>query len=467
MIPAPSQNGPAALQRPGPGTEERSFDADPTLRDEAGEMSSHVPIEGHPGFYRRNGRVCFRFRDRRGRQRWDSAQTIKEALRKKVQRQLEVERGEHQAGSRKRFDDYALLWIDTYAGRTARGISETTRDDYRRRLEKEAIPYFGKMRLSEIEPRDLKEYARSLEAEGKAPNTVRLAVAPVRALLATAVEEGLLRANPAAGLRIAQRRPETEEVEQAKAMTEDELSALLTEVGKRAQRWWLFFAFLAWSGLRIGEAIELRWKDVDLGQRIVHVRRRFFDNRIGPPKTKYGNRRLRLTPELARALWRVRGSASDEDLVFVNGSGGRIHASDLMRRVLKPAAVEAGLGAWAREGRKLRAESWVGFHSFRHTCATLLFRNGWNAVQVQRWLGHHKPSFTLDTYVHLLDEDVPEPSFFDRLATTPCDTLATQAARDQPRPDAEAGDEAKRFPPPNRVLPPTEPRSAEASGTNF
>jgi hypothetical protein len=37
-------------------------------------------------------------------------------------------------------------------------------------------------------------------------------------------------------------------------------------------------------------------------------------------------------------------------------------------------------------------------------------------VQVQRWLGHHKPSFTLDTYVHLLDEDVPEPVFFDVLA---------------------------------------------------
>jgi hypothetical protein len=46
----------------------------------------------------------------------------------------------------------------------------------------------------------------------------------------------------------------------------------------------------------------------------------------------------------------------------------------------------------------------------------VLFRQGWNAVRVQRWLGHHKPSFTLDTYVHLLPEDVPEPTFFDALA---------------------------------------------------
>jgi Phage integrase family len=81
-----------------------------------------------------------------------------------------------------------------------------------------------------------------------------------------------------------------------------------------------------------------------------------------------------------------------------------------MTRVLKPAAVEAGPGEWVPDERgRLRAESWVGFHTFRHTCATSLFRAGWNAVQVQRWLGHHKPSFTIDTYVHLLEQDIPEP----------------------------------------------------------
>ena len=69
----------------------------------------------------------------------------------------------------------------------------------------------------------------------------------------------------------------------------------------------------------------------------------------------------------------------------------------------------AGLGEWIETPMGKRAESWVGFHTFRHTCATMLFRSGWNAVHVQRFLGHHKPSFTLDTYVHLLDADLPEP----------------------------------------------------------
>jgi hypothetical protein len=77
--------------------------------------------------------------------------------------------------------------------------------------------------------------------------------------------------------------------------------------------------------------------------------------------------------------------------------GHRIDQSNLMSRVLKPAAIATGIG------------DWPGFHTFRHTSATRLFRDGWNAVQVQRRLGHHKPSFTIDVYVHLLESDEPEP----------------------------------------------------------
>jgi integrase len=66
---------------------------------------------------------------------------------------------------------------------------------------------------------------------------------------------------------------------------------------------------------------------------------------------------------------------------------------NLRRRTLKPAAEEAGV-------------PWVGFHSFRHTTASMLISEGRNIVQVSRWLGHHSPSFTLDVYAHLMDEGV-------------------------------------------------------------
>ena len=84
-----------------------------------------------------------------------------------------------------------------------------------------------------------------------------------------------------------------------------------------------------------------------------------------------------------------------------------------MARVLKPAAVRAGLGECVHvKGRKV-ARSWVGFHTFCHTCASVLFRNGVSIKAVQLWLGHHSPAFTLATYVHLLPDDLPQPEFLD------------------------------------------------------
>jgi hypothetical protein len=56
---------------------------------------------------------------------------------------------------------------------------------------------------------------------------------------------------------------------------------------------------------------------------------------------------------------------------------------------------------------------WVSFHTFRHTCASLLFAEGKNVKQVQEWLGHADPGFTLRTYGHLLDEGLGDADFLD------------------------------------------------------
>ena len=136
--------------------------------------------------------------------------------------------------------------------------------------------------LAEIEPRDVKAFAVGLADRGLAPNTVRLAVAPLRALLATAVEEGLIRHNPAIGLRLPTRRADVDErgaaEEQVKALTEDELRALLAAV---RDDWRPFVAFVAATGLRISEAIAVRWGDVDLGARRLTVRRRLEERPDG------------------------------------------------------------------------------------------------------------------------------------------------------------------------------------------
>lgn len=137
--------------------------------------------------------------------------------------------------------------------------------------------------------------------------------------------------------------------------------------------------------------------------------------RLSTPKSRYGRREIPLSPRMARALRELRGGRGDDEFVFTSGRGKLIERSNLMARVLKPPAGRAGLEHRVVSDGGRSARTWVGFHTLRHTCATSLFRGGANAKQVQMWLGHHSPAFTLATYVHLLPDDLPDPAFLDRL----------------------------------------------------
>jgi integrase len=135
---------------------------------------------------------------------------------------------------------------------------------------------------------------------------------------------------------------------------------------------------------------------------------------------------VRLSPGMARDLeerWLFVEDA--ETLVFPSDAGTVINSSNLMRRTLKPAGRRAGV-------------PWAGFHTFRHTCATMLFRAGENAVAVQKQMGHHSPAFTLATYVHFLDDDLPSVDFLDGVtaggneeATRPTETLFRAGGDDE------------------------------------
>jgi integrase len=380
-----------------------------------------------PGIYKRGSRFVVMYRDGFGRQHKRSGgATIKEAKDIKARLRADVSRGEDTEVTRDTFAVYATRWIEHYAGRTSKGVRDETRADYKRVLERDAVPFLGHLRVAQIRQTHLNELAAHVAARGVTAATVRASLAPVKALLAEALAAGDIRVNPAAGWRARYTQTadvvETSNTDDVKALSEEQLSALLAEV---PEDWRLFYAFLLQTGLRISEAIELRWRDVDFGAVRFTVTRRFYRGKVAPPKSKYGRRAIRLTPALAKALWPLQGGP--DDLVFTSSNGKRVDQSNVMSRVLKPAAVRAGVGELVKDEKgKLRAETWVGHHTFRHTCATMLFRYGWNAKQVQVWLGHHSPAFTLQTYIHLLPDDLPEPpAAFETL--TGGNTGATQA----------------------------------------
>jgi integrase len=389
-----------------------------------------------PGIYKRGGRYVAVYRDGVGAQHRESARTYDEARELKRKRDGQAAAGE-QAGAR--LADYALEWIDRYQGRGGQGFRESTRDSYRADLTRYVLPFLdpqGRRRVVQITPRDVarligwlcdeqaqgergaEERRQQLTAAGKlegaaavkaqpvylADQTVRRIVAPLRSCLRDAMREGLISHNPTQGLALPARdaiRAVDQGVDDEpdrRALTRPELASLLGIVPDRHRT---LVRLLASCGLRISEGLALQWRNVRLdGSRpCVQVRRAYVKGRYGPPKSRYGRREVPLDHVLVRELRQARAESDwpgDDDLVFCSPDGRPLHDRNLSTRMLKPAAEEAGV-------------PWMGWHTLRHTCASLLFERGANAVQVQRWLGHHSPAFTLATYVHLLADDLGEP----------------------------------------------------------
>jgi integrase len=358
----------------------------------------------HPGIYKRGSRYMIVYRAN-GKQRYESFRTLDDARRAKAARTTDIERGEFEERSRVTLHEFSLEWVERYQGRGRRGFREGTREDYRRQLKQYVLKHFSqRTRLTDVTPSKVAGFIAWLcdeQAQGRVLSdaTVRNIMAPLRACLTTAVREGLIRSNPARDVDLPHRpTAESAEEDEARAMSTAELSTLL---GLVPEQWRLFFWFLAATGLRISEAIALQWRHLQLDGSTPHVkvRRAFVKGRMGPPKSRHGRRAVPLDHALVVAFRERRRETEwggEEDPVFAAGNGSPLMPSNVFRRVLQPAREEACL-------------PWVGFHAFRHTCASMLFAQDRNVVQVQRWLGHHSAAFTLATYVHLLDGDIGQP----------------------------------------------------------
>ncbi len=415
-----------------------------------------------PGIYRRGERYAYEWTDAQGNRRRGSARTIEEARVAKSDRELEARHGEGPDDGRQTLAEYAREWVERYHGRGRRGFRENTRGEYRRDLDRYVVAYFGeRVRVAEITPRHVAKFiawlcdddaqakrhaaeAASRKAAGlpalRAPAlpladaSVRRILCPLRACLATAVHEGLIRSNPCAGAALPARTTdyEADDGDEIRALTSEQLATFLAIVDARHR---LLFRLLASTGLRISEALALQWRHLQLDGDRPHlkVRRAIVKGVMGPPKSKHGRREVPLSADLVTAL-RAHRTASEwpgaTDLVFTAIGGGVVDQSNLRRRALVPAAQEAGV-------------SWIGFHTFRHTCASMLFDRGRNAKQVQRWLGHHSPAYTLATYVHLLDDELGDPLelpigsehvFADPARTIEKDAAATRRTSHPPRP---------------------------------
>src|SRR3954447_19676910 len=202
-----------------------------------------------PGIYKRGDGYVVRVKDKRGHSLKRSAPTERAAKLLKAKLEADIARGDYKPQSGVTFTEYADTWLATYSGRTSKGIRPATIAGYKAMLDTHARPFLGKMRLAEIEPADIRAYAQHLAKRGLARNTIRLALSPVKLILATAVEDGLIRSNVAAGVRFVAEKYEHDRPADEKALKPEQAAGLVADMPERHR---LLVEFLLQTGLRIG-----------------------------------------------------------------------------------------------------------------------------------------------------------------------------------------------------------------------
>lgn len=282
-------------------------------------------------------------------------------------------------------------WLDRGAG----GWSPNTRYVYRSRAKANIVPQIGALRVQELTKARLQHWLDRLVAVGVAPGTLHLACVVLKAALDDAVDLGVIASNPAAGLR----RPSLPRA-RAATWTEAEQRRVLAHVA--GDRFWRpFFAVALATGVRPGELRALQWRDLDLADGVIRVRRTITRDDaarevIGETTKGKRERAVAIPAEVVDELraWRVAQTErrlaaaawTERDLVFDGGRGGVLPARRWSEKLAEVAA--------ACDVPRLTR------HQLRHTHATLALAIGEHPVVVADRLGHASVKTTLDTYQH-------------------------------------------------------------------
>jgi integrase len=236
-------------------------------------------------------------------------------------------------------------------------------------------------------------------SEGKPldPRTVGTILIPLRALLASAVDDGILPSNPAARIGRFVTNREGTPTERLDPFTAEEVRHLLATCQAHFPEGSPLLLTLARTGIRIGEAAGLAWEDVDLSRGFVWVRRGYSKGRMSTPKTGKG-RCVDMSRQLQAVLAEYRGVKTIEATVqgntptpwvFGGPDGNPPDYETFTRKVWKPLLALAGLRH-------------RGPHQLRHTWVSLLLMQGESPAYVSKQAGHASIKMTVDMYGHLI-----------------------------------------------------------------
>ena len=280
-------------------------------------------------------------------------------------------------------------------------VGAKTLERYRQILKLYVVPHIGAVRVQKLRPVHLNElYAKLLrtgghEARPLSARTVGHVHRVIHRALGHAAMWGVVTQNVASVVGPPPV-PETE----ITILSEDQIGATLRFLEGRTLR--PIVAFLIGTGARRGEALALRWKDVDFEKRIVRIERSLEQTKGGlrfkSPKTKHGRRNVAISPWLVAELRTHRtrqqerrlslgmGRAPEDSLVFARWDGSTRAPHWLTQKF-----------ALAMDALKIDCT----LHGLRHTHVSHLVASGLDVLTISRRIGHASPTITLSVYGHL------------------------------------------------------------------
>ncbi|MGC4933855.1 site-specific integrase [Gordonia sp. DT30] len=277
--------------------------------------------------------------------------------------------------------EFAEKWIDE------RGVAPKTRALYRRLLDSRILPHLGDEVLADITPAVIRTWWAALGTDNT-PTSSAQAYALARTIFGTAVTDGLITANPCQ-IRGAGRSPRRRDLELLTVAELDRVAAMLPET------YGLFVVVSAWCGLRFGEVIELRRKDVQVTEdgMVLRIRRAatLVDGKlhVGKPKTEAGIRDVHVPPHVARRLtdhMRRHTGRGGESFVFRSRNGTRL-AAGTVTKPFKAAVRSVGKPTFR-------------IHDLRHVGAVLAAQSGATTKELMGRLGHTTPEMAM-RYQHV------------------------------------------------------------------
>ena len=290
--------------------------------------------------------------------------------------------------------EYLDYWLDSL--RKLGSIRRNTWDSYEGYVRVHIKPMLGKTPLAKLRPTHVQQFMTERLSAGVSPHSVRYCRVVLRAALGQAIKLGLVVRNAAALTSP----PKIATSHVAKPLTADEARRLVE--GLETDRLKALHVLMLYLGLRQGEALGLRWSDLDLDAGICHIRTELVRHdgqyQLEDLKTDKSRRDLPLNTHLVKLL-RDHHTAQNKEqlkaskwhnewaLVFTTPDGRPLHQSVVTHQFQE---------ALERLGIEKRRH-----YDLRHTTASLLIDQGAELRDVMEQLGHSQISLTANTYGHI------------------------------------------------------------------